>query len=231
MNSKGSHWRKSSSVFHERADEYDSWFEDSLLFTIEAAAIETLNVPATSPSLEIGVGPGRFAQKFGSDFGIDPANAPLHLAADRKIKVCQAVGESLPFLSNCFSRVSLFFTLCFVQNPAEVLGECHRVLKDDGKLILGFVPATSPWGLALQKKKEAGHPFYEYAHFLNLNKCKELIQTNGFSIINSYSSLHQKPGEVTEMEEPIIGMDKEAGFIALQSQKRQTQTQNFQEAL
>ncbi len=220
MTSKGNHWRNSSSVFHKRADEYDSWFEDSLLFDIETTAIKALNVPATSPALEIGVGPGRFNRALGSDFGIDPANAPLHLAANRKIKVCQAVGELLPFVSNCFSRVSIFFTLCFVQNPAEVLRECHRVLQEDGKLILGFVPASSQWGKGLQKKKEAGHPFYEYAHFFSLKECEELIQDNNFSIINSSSSLYQKPGEVTIMEEPIFGMDKDAGFIALSLQKQ-----------
>ncbi len=219
MNTTGNHWRNSSSVFNERANEYDNWFEDSLLFEIETAAIKALKFPASPPALEIGVGPGRFAQELGSGFGIDPANAPLHLAANRKIKVCQAVGELLPFVSDCFSRVSIFFTLCFVQNPAEVLQECHRVLQKDGNLILGFVPATSQWGKALQQKKEAGHPFYEYAHFFSLQECEELIQENKFSIINSSSSLYQKPGEVTIMEQPSFGMDKDAGFIVLNLQK------------
>ena len=219
MNTPASHWRKSSSVFHERADEYDSWFEDSLLFDIEAATIRALAVPASSPALEIGVGPGRFARELGSDFGSDPAMAPLHLAASRDIKVCQAIGESLPFPSNCFTRVSILFTLCFVQNPAQVLGECHRILKKDGHLILGFVPATSLWGKALLKKKETGHPFYEHAHFFSVKKCEDLIRNVGFSIINSSSSLYQKPGEVSTMETPCFKRDKKAGFIALDVQK------------
>ena len=150
MNSN--HWRKSAAVFHERALEYDSWFEDSLLFDIEVAAIQALEIPLSVPALEIGVGPGRFASSFSSNFGIDPANAPLHLAAARKIRVCQAVGEALPFTAESFSRISIFFTLCFVQDPAMVLQECHRVLKTDGKVTLGFVPVSSPWGKALLKK-------------------------------------------------------------------------------
>lgn len=219
MKTPDSHWRKSSSVFHERADEYDRWFEDSLLFDIEAATIKALAVPATSPALEIGVGPGRFARELGSDFGIDPANAPLHLAAGRKIKVCQAVGESLPFSSNCFARVSIFFTLCFVQNPAQVLEECHRILQKDGHLILGFVPVSSQWGKVLLKKKEAGHPFYEHAQFFSVKECEDLIRNSGFSIINSSSSLYQNPGEVSTMEVPCSKTDKKAGFIALDVQK------------
>jgi ubiquinone/menaquinone biosynthesis C-methylase UbiE len=219
MNTKSSQWRKSSSVFHERANEYDSWFEDSLLFDIEATAIKALAVPITSPALEIGVGPGRFAHALGSDFGIDPANAPLHLAANREINVCQAVGEFLPFTSNSFTKVSIFFTLCFVQNPAWVLDECHRVLQKEGHLILGFVPATSPWGKALLKKKKTGHPFYEYAHFFSVEECETLIRDSGFSIISSSSSLYQNPGEVKTMEEPTAERDKNAGFIALSMQK------------
>lgn len=219
MNKQNKHWRKSSSVFHECATEYDSWFEDSLLFDIESAAIKALKSPAVTPALEIGVGPGRFAQELGSDFGIDPANAPLYLSAKREIKVCQAVGESLPFVSSCFARVSIFFTLCFVQNPAQVLKECHRVLKKDGHLLLGFVPITSQWGKALLKKKETGHPFYEYAHFFSVKECQTLICNNGFAITKSSSSLYQKPDDVTIMEAAKPKLDGNAGFIALSIQK------------
>lgn len=165
MNTQVKSWQKSSHVFNTRADEYDSWFENSLLFAIESEAIKALSVPVRTPALEIGLGPGRFAQTLGSDFGIDPANTALHIASGRDIKVCQAVGENLPFFSNSFSVVSMFFTLCFVQNPAQVLYETYRVLQGDGHFLLGFVPSTSQWGNTLLKKQKAGHPFYKYGHF------------------------------------------------------------------
>ena len=212
-------WRKSAAVFHDRAAEYDSWFEDSLVFDIEVAAIQALEIPELRPALEIGVGPGRFASTFSSDFGIDPANAPLHLAAARNIKVCQAVGEALPFATESFKRISIFFTLCFVQDPSMVLQECYRVLKTGGNLILGFVPANSPWGKALLKKKEAGHPFYEHARFFSTEACETLILNNGFTIINTSSSLYQKPGNVYSMETPRAKRDNNAGFTALTLQK------------
>ncbi len=231
MSPERSNFHYSSAVFNERADEYDSWFENSLLFEIEIAAIKALNVPSAPPALEIGVGPGRFARELGVAFGIDPANTPLHLALNRKIKVCQAVGELLPFIRGCFSRIYILFTLCFVQNPAKVLQECHRVLREEGSLILGFVPATSQWGKSLQQKKEKGHPFYEYANFFSITECEELIQANGFSIINSSSSLYQKPGEVTLQEKARAGVYEDAGFIALTLQKTVRTTNNLQEVL
>lgn len=215
MKAQENNWQSSSHVFHTRAEEYDSWFEDSLLFAIETAAIKALPVPVTTPALEIGVGPGRFARTLGSGFGIDPANAPLHIASGRDIKVCQAVGERLPFRSNIFSRVSLFFTLCFVQEPGQVLHEAYRVLRDDGHFLLGFVPSTSQWGKALLKKKHANHPFYQYARFFTIDELETLVHNSGFSIQNAMSSLYQNPESVNTMETPHPGMDEFAGFIAL----------------
>ncbi len=213
-------YQTNSAVFHQRAKEYDSWFDDSLLFEIEAAAIETLIVRGQSPALEIGVGPGRFASKFGSNLGIDPARGPLHIAQSRNIAVSQAIGEALPFRGNSIARVSLFFTLCFLQNPMETICESHRVLKKTGNFILGFVPATGPWGKNLQQKKENGHPFYEYARFYTTQEIEALLIDNGFSITASASSLYQLPGEVTQMEMPKTGMDKNCGFIVLTATKR-----------
>lgn len=215
----GNHWRASSEVYHERAKEYDSWFDNSLLFSIEKAAISSLPLPLQHPSLEIGVGPGRFAHAMGSEFGIDPALAPLQIARARGVAGCQAVGEALPFCGSSFARVSLFFTLCFVQDPSAVLRESHRVLQEKGHLVLGFVPATSKWGINLQKKKEAGNPFYEYAHFFTIEEVETLLADQGFLQIASVSSLYQAPGKVSQMESPQLGLDEKAGFVALATTK------------
>ena len=58
-------WRQAAGVFDERAAEYDGWFEDSLLFAIERGALQELDTPLLDPKLEIGVGPGRFAEASG----------------------------------------------------------------------------------------------------------------------------------------------------------------------
>ncbi len=218
--STASSWRKNSAVFHERADEYDSWFDDSLLFGIETAAIRALPAPVQEPALEIGVGPGRFAKALGSGFGIDPAAAPLHIAAKRGIAVCQAIGEALPFCSNSCARISIFFTLCFVHNPVLVLAESHRVLQDNGHLILGFVPSTGKWGINLQQKKKSGHPFYKHARFFTLEEVAALLADQGFILQSAVSTLYQKPGEVTQLESPQDGMDKKAGFVVLLAAKQ-----------
>jgi len=212
------HWRDSSSVFQNRAQEYDSWFDNSLLFAIEASAIRDLPLSIQAPALEIGVGPGRFAEALGSDYGIDPASAPLKIARSRGVITCQAIGEDLPFLENSFATVSLLFTLCFLHTPSSVLQESRRVLQENGHLIIGFVPLTSVWGKNLQQKKEADHPFYKHAHFFTIEEVKTLLTNQGFSIKSSVSSLYQPPEKITQMEKSKPGMDEKAGFVVLTAQ-------------
>ncbi len=212
-------WRQSSNVFHEQAHEYDSWFKNSLLFEIERNVITKLALPKSDPALEIGVGPGRFAQALGSNYGIDPAIAPLSLAKDRNVTVCQAIGEELPFRSRTLVMVSLFFTLCFVQDPKRVLKESYRVLQDGGHLVLGFVPATGTWGRYLQEKKDSNHPFYRYARFLTIQEVCTILADQHFSIKSSASGLYQVPGHVEQLEPPQDGLDEESGFVALLAEK------------
>ncbi len=216
----GSHWRESSRVYNDRAKEYDSWFDDSLLFSIEKEAIAALPVSLQTPSLEIGVGPGRFAAALGTPVGIDPAFAPLQIARERSINVCQSVGEALPFKDAIFTTVSLYFTICFVQDPAAVLQEAWRVLQGNGQLVLGFVPATGKWGENLQQKKRNNHPFYEHAHFFTVEGIKTLLLEQNFSVATSVSSLYQNPEDVSKMEQPKEGMDQHAGFIGILAEKQ-----------
>ncbi len=212
-------WCHSSRVFHEQASEYDSWFNNSLLFEIELNIIAKLPLQQIGPSLEIGVGPGRFARALGSNYGIDPAMAPLRLARDRDITVCRAVGEELPFRSNCLTTISLFFTLCFVQDPQNVLKESYRVLQDGGHLVLGFVPATGKWGEYLQQKKDNNHPFYRHARFLTTQEICTFLARQKFSIKASASGLYQAPGHVEQLETPQNGLDEKSGFAAILAEK------------
>ena len=208
-------WRQNSAVFDQRADEYDSWFDDSLLFAIELDALTSLATPLAAPKLEIGVGPGRFAAALGANFGLDPALAPLHLAASRGIVPAQAIGEELPIMAGSTGTVFLLFTLCFVAEPLRVLRECGRILRPGGNLVAGIIPAQSPWGLHLAAKGKAGNPYYRHARFRDPETVQTWLDASGFAIRECRSSLRQPPEALAAFEPSQPGITPEAGFVVI----------------
>jgi hypothetical protein len=84
-----------ASVFHEHAEEYDSWYEDSLAFEIELAALRSLHTEMRSPGMEIGVGSGRLSREMGLEFGLDPAGKPLVLASRRGIALLSGLWRTI----------------------------------------------------------------------------------------------------------------------------------------
>lgn len=215
MEKQTAQWRQSSRIFHEQAREYDDWFENSLLFAIEKNAIQSLQLTPSGPVLEIGVGPGRFAEALRIPLGIDPAFAPLGLAKQRGIIPCQAIAEELPFASSSLGAIYLLFTLCFFESPDRFFEECRRVLRSEAPLIVGFVPADSIWGRNLLQKKEHGHPFYQSARFYTIEEVKRFFSKHGFQIFSNASTLYQEPGKVTELEQARVGLDEQAGFVII----------------
>ncbi len=212
-------WQKASRVFDERAEEYDSWYDDSLLFAIELATLQDLQTTFATPRVEIGVGPGRFAAELGVAVGIDPARAPLAMAGQRIAGVCQGVGEDLPLRPAMVGSLFILFTLCFAAQPERVLAEAELVLQPGGHLVLGVIPASGPWGQALAAKKQAGHPFYQYATFYEIREIEGWLGAAGLEVVERRSSLYQGPKNLTAFESSRPGWTRDAGFVVLVARK------------
>lgn len=210
---------QAAQAFHDHAEEYDSWFEDSLVYEIEVAALKSLHTEMAEPKMEIGVGPGRFARRLGVGIGIDPAWAPLKLAARREINCCQAFGEQLSVKDRRIGTIYVLFTLCFAAEPQEILRECSRVLKEGGHLVIGLVPSGSAWGRSLAIKKKAGHSFYKYAHFYTIGTVREWLGNVNMSIMEQRSTLYQAPERIEQNEVPRDVLDEQAGFVVIVARK------------
>lgn len=208
-------WRQAAHIFDERAQEYDQWFDNSLLFAIELATLRGLSTVLVSPRLEIGVGPGRFAQALGVEYGIDPALAPLQLAQGRGVRGCRAVGEALPFSDGVMGTVLLLFTLCFVESPQATLAESKRVLGVGGHLVVGHIVGRSPWGKMLATKKKEGHPFYRHARFYDPGQVEGWLANAGFTVVEQRSGLLQPPDALREVEASVNGFVEGAGFVVM----------------
>jgi SAM-dependent methyltransferase len=204
----------STPLFDSLAESYDAWFEEEgkLIFAIEVSAFKEVLPSLPKPWLEVGVGSGRFAQALGIETGIDPSAKLLEIAKGRGITAFRARGEERFFKKETFGTVFLIVTLCFVDSPLAVLNEANRILKPEGKVVLGLVLKESPWGKFYLAKKGEGHRFYKYATFYSYQEVERLLIDSGFNTEKVVSTLFQKPGEVKEIESPREQFSAEAGF-------------------
>lgn len=216
------------SLFDDLAAEYDAWFEGEgrLIFTSEVRGFRQLLPALPKPWLEIGVGSGRFAQALGIERGLDPSSELAQMARGRGITVSLGRGEQQLFDRAAFGTVFLIVTLCFVDSPLDVLKQTNRILRPDGKLVLGLVLKESPWGEFYRQKKEQGHRFYRYATFYNYRDVERLLARAGFMIEKITSTLFQQPGNVREMEESKQGYYPDAGFTVITAGKKETGTRH-----
>ena len=85
--------------------------------------------------------------------GIDPSARLLDDARERAAKkgwdadIREGRGEAIPFGDGAFDTVVCTYTLCSVDDPAQVLAEMRRVLKPGGRLLFlehGRAPDPGP---------------------------------------------------------------------------------------
>jgi len=204
--------------FDANAEHYDVWFDTPrgrLILESEALCLQPLVTDAFRPWLEVGVGTGRFAQALGVECGIDPSPTMLETAAKRGIDTRQGVGEELPYGDGTFGGVMIVVSLCFVSDPQRVLLEAARVLRRDGRLVLGIIPADSSWGKMYAAKASQGHPIYSHARFFSVAEAVEMAESAGFVNRDTYSTLIAGPD--FEITMPLVwpGTLPAAGFVAL----------------
>lgn len=206
-------------AFDAIADEYDRWYdtpEGNAIFKAELKCLSFLQKRFLGRWLEIGVGTGRFACSLGITEGIDPSLPMLEIAASRGITIHQGSAESLSSIDCSFDGILMVLTLCFVQNADQALKECLRVLRPGGQLLIGTIPADSPWGRTYIEKAYKGHSIYAMARFRTPAEIVGLAEYAGFIFINAASSLFWKPGNESEPNPQVkSGIVSDAGFVGL----------------
>jgi SAM-dependent methyltransferase len=208
-----------AALFDRLACRYDAWYDGPagrVAFPLELGCLAPLLAGSHPPRLEVGVGSGRFAAALAAEVGVDPAVEPLRLARSRGVAVVQGVGEQLPFRDGVFGAVLVVLTLCFADNPGALLVQARRVLRADGRLVLGTVFADSSWGRSYQQRAEHGDPFYAAARFLTRPQLTGLLTAAGLTRVAARSTLLQPPSDRPHPE-PVRDTDQpQAGFVAWQ---------------
>lgn len=208
-----------TSIFDPIADAYDGWCdtpEGHSIFREEVRCLRQLRDDYSGHWLEVGVGTGRFATALGITHGIDLSPQMAVMAKRRGILVQVGSAVHLPFADNAFDGVLLALTLCFIVHPEQAFRECGRILRDKGRMVIGTVPADSPWGISYIKKKNAGHPIYSHAHFRTVAETIHFAEKEHLKLRTSCSALFGEPdrfqSEPSRIESGIIA---EAGFVGL----------------
>ena len=209
-------WQRSSQVFHERAEEYDTWFDNSLLFAIEKAAIQSLGISFSPPALEVGVGPGRFAEALQIRLGIDPAMAPLLLAKKRGICTCQAIAEELPFATSSLGAIFLLFTLCFLESPARFLEGMRARPATRGAPDHWFCPGRQQLGPESAQKERRGTPLLPIGPLLLHRPGARTPHRAWLPYLHQrFHPLSDARENWLNFEEARPGLDEDAGFVVI----------------
>lgn len=127
-------------VFEQYAADYDRWFlEYPTVYREELGRISRITGIIPGPSLEIGVGSGRFAIPLGISLGLEPSEALCRIAKEQGVAVIRGIAEQLPFRDDVYQSVLMVTVLCFLDDPALALREIYRVLKPGGFFTLTFL--------------------------------------------------------------------------------------------
>lgn len=123
------------------------WLNDKLNADPELVRIRAdMMAAAKGRTLEIGFGTGlnlvHYPDAVSELVAIEPNEGMLDRATARiravkfPVRIFHATAETLPLPDRGFDTAVSALTLCSVEDPARVLSELHRVLRDDGRLIV-----------------------------------------------------------------------------------------------
>lgn len=205
----------SGSPFEDLADDYDRWFENNRwAYLSELSAVE--RAEPVGMGLEVGVGTGRFARPFGVAVGLDPSLPMLRAARKRGVTTVRGRAENLPFRDKVFDLAMLITTLCFVDDPLVTLQEARRVVRRDGRLLVGILDQESPLGMKYERRAENSR-FYKGARFFSTSDTCALLEKAGCRVNGIYQTLFSEPSSMTE-KDPVLEGHGRGLFVVISAQ-------------
>lgn len=182
----------------------------------------TLDVvaPADGDSiLEIGMGNGAFVKELinkatikycGCDYSEDMVALATKnnqdLVDNGKAAFVHADAANIPFADDSFDKIFSINTIYFWDDAPAIIAEIKRVLKNDGKLIIGMRPKGLMENYPMTK--------YDFALY-TADDVDSLLQVNGFkteSITEEDEPEQEVDGELLQLASLIITATKKSGI-------------------
>ncbi len=203
----------SIAVFDRFALEYDQWFiENSFAYMSEVEAIRRY-IPDKGLGVEVGAGSGRFSIPFGIKTGIEPSEEMARLAQSRGFFIIRALAEELPFADETVDYVLMVTVICFLTDLPTAIKEVRRVLKPEGRLIIGFIDRESHLGKRYESMKDSSR-FYKGARFYSVTNVMDILKSSGFHDFQICQTLFTNPKDMVRCD-PVREGHGEGGFVVL----------------
>ncbi|MFQ6051057.1 MAG: class I SAM-dependent methyltransferase [Candidatus Hydrothermarchaeota archaeon] len=175
-----------SKLFDGVAERYDLWYESpigSYALELEKEMILRFSEPKRGEKiLDIGCGTGVFASSFaklGLDVTcLDISEKMLNVAKTKRIKGIRFIlGDvnRLPFEDETFDIVIAVTTLEFLEDPGKGIREMRRVLKKDGRIVLGILNKWSLWTLERKIRSFFEESVFKSARFYSVYEVKSFF--------------------------------------------------------
>lgn len=205
--------------FDKHFERYEEWFSHNrFVYQSEIEAVRR-HIPHHGMGIEIGVGSGLFAQPLKIHFGLEPSEKMRTLAAKRGVNVVDGVAEKLPFQDHFYDYALMVTTICFLDDPGKSITEAHRIIREGGKLIIGFVDKESPIGRRYREHQQESL-FYKQALFYSTAEIVSMMKQAGFSNFQFTQTIFKRLDKITEAEEVRKGYGT-GSFVVISGMKGQ----------
>ena len=132
--------------------------------------------------LDIGAGTGDFllaAEKKGFEiYGVEPNSGARELASKKGLNLEE---ETSSFPDNSFDVITLWHVLEHVPNLQEQIKELHRLLKNDGLLVIA-VPNFKSYDAQKYRENWAAYDVPRHLYHFSPSAIKNIFSSGGFSL-------------------------------------------------
>ena len=221
-------------VFDKIAHDYDQWYKTKLgsfADKVETELAFRLFTPEKGMKvLDVGCGTGLFSIRLAEMgckvTGIDVSPDMLAIAKDKvkqknlDVDFREMDVYDLDFADESFDAVFSMATFEFVKLPQKAYDQMFRVLKKDGKMLIGTINKDSRWGELYMSKSVRENSVFKHADFKTVEDVKSLDRKN---VIDSGECLFIPPdapeNDINIANEKKLAKTERGGFFGVLFEK------------